>query len=90
MTVFDRTGLEAISNVASFWTWTLGDLDGDHEVTMGDLTMLIDHLFISFEPIEPPRIADLDGDCNATMGDLTLLIDHLFISFAPLTTPGCE
>ena len=57
---------------------------------MGDLTVLIDNLFISFADIIPPRIADLDGDCQRTMGDLTVLIDNLFISFDPLTVPGCD
>jgi agmatine deiminase len=90
VTAFDRTGLEATSAPRTFWTWTLGDLDRTHIVTMSDLTILIDHLFISLSPIEPPRVGDLDGDCMITMSDLTIMIDNLFISLAPLTIPGCD
>jgi outer membrane protein assembly factor BamB len=69
----------------------VGNIDGsaDDQVTMGDLTVLIDYLFISFT--EPECIAeanvDLSADGLVTMGDLTVLIDHLFISFNPL--PPC-
>jgi hypothetical protein len=46
VTAFDRYGLQAMSPATGFWTWTLGDVDHSHLVTMGDLTILIDHLFI--------------------------------------------
>ncbi len=65
------------------------DCSADNLVTMADLTVLIDHLFISLAPVcclEEANI-DLSGDNLVTMGDLTLLIDHLFISFEPL--PDC-
>jgi hypothetical protein len=55
---------------------------------MGDLTIMIDHLFISFEPLCCLGEGDLDATGSAEMGDLTRLIDHLFISFEPL--PACE
>ncbi len=60
-----------------------GDIDGSFLVTMGDLTVLIDMLFISLE--QPDYLvwrAYLDGDFLCTMGDLTRLIQYLFI------TPG--
>jgi DNA-binding beta-propeller fold protein YncE len=64
-----------------------GDLDGDWVVSMGDLTILIDMLFISFQ--QPEFLlwrANVDGDFNITMGDLTMLISDLFIApgVAPL------
>ncbi len=69
----------------------LGNVDGggDCLVTMGDLTIMIDHLFISLEPIGCPQNGnvDLSPDGLVTMGDLTVLIDHLFISLDPL--PAC-
>jgi hypothetical protein len=69
----------------------MGNIDGSTDllVTMGDLTVLIDHLFISFNPlscVEEGNV-DLSADGLVTMGDLTVLIDHLFISFTPL--PAC-
>jgi hypothetical protein len=70
---------------------TVGNVDEspDNLVTMGDLTVLIDHLFISFNPVACLDEANIDmsSDGLVTMGDLTVLIDHLFISFTPL--PAC-
>ena len=88
---WDRTGNLSVSPESlSFWTWTLGDVDHSHLVTMSDLTVMIDHLFISLNPLDPMRVGDLDGDCRVAMADLTLLIDHLFISLYPLTVIGCD
>jgi outer membrane protein assembly factor BamB len=68
---------------------TVGNLDNsaDGLVTMGDLTVLIDHLFISLSPLSCPAAGNLDlsPDGLVTLGDLTVLIDHLFISLAPLS-----
>jgi outer membrane protein assembly factor BamB len=70
---------------------TAGNLDNspDGLVTMGDLTVLIDHLFISLSPLECPAAGnvDLSADSLVSMGDLTVLIDNLFISLNPL--PVC-
>jgi C1A family cysteine protease/PKD repeat protein len=69
----------------------VGNLDrsSDNLVTMGDLTVLIDHLFISLTPLFCVDEGNLDmsADNLVTMGDLTVLIDHLFISLSPL--PAC-
>ncbi len=68
---------------------TTGNVDCDplDEVTMGDLTVLIDHLFISLTPVCNEDEANVDLAPGITMGDLTVLIDHLFISLDPL--PAC-
>ncbi len=60
------------------------DCDPMDLVTQGDLTVLIDHLFISLGPLCCEEEADLDGDGLITIGDMSLLIDHLFISLQPL------
>ncbi len=69
-----------------------GNVDGslDFQVTMSDLTVLIDHLFISLSPLDCVDEGNLDGDIlgEVTMSDLTVLIDHLFISLNPL--PPCQ
>jgi uncharacterized protein (TIGR02145 family) len=69
-----------------------GNVDGspDGLVTMGDLTVLIDHLFISLTPLTCPEAGnvDLSSDNLVTMGDLTVLIDHLFITLTSL--PECR
>ncbi len=68
---------------------SVGNVDGspDNLVTMGDLTVLIDHLFISLGPLAcvTEGNVDMSGDGLVTMGDLTVLIDHLFISLNPLS-----
>jgi hypothetical protein len=63
-----------------------GNIDGDPEeiCDLGDLTKLIDFLFISFTEPDCLQEANVDGDpgSNVDLGDLTKLIDYLFISFA--------
>ncbi len=74
---------------------TVGNMDGEPGIVdMGDLTRLIDLLFISLQPIECVEEGDVDLSgqpepvgSDIDMGDLTVLIDHLFISLAPL--PAC-
>ncbi|MBU0984371.1 MAG: hypothetical protein KKA42_10910, partial [candidate division Zixibacteria bacterium] len=67
----------------------------DQGVDVGDLTNLIDHLFINFTAICCPEEADISPaivgnppDGSVDVGDLTAMIDHLFINFPLL--PGCE
>jgi len=68
------------------------DLSG--EVTLGDIMMLVDHLFISGAPLCSILEADANQsggatptDEDITLGDVMQLVDHLFISNAPL--PAC-
>lgn len=57
-----------------------GDINGDWMVDIGDLTVLINHLFISFAPIEYPSWrAFVDGDQMCDIGDLTHMINFLFL-----------
>ena len=64
------------------------DCSPDQVVSLGDLTALIDHLFISLAPPCCVWEADIDGNMGISLGDLTKLIDHLFISLNPL--PDCR
>ncbi len=63
------------------------DCDGAQSIDMGDLTILIDHLFISLAPLCCEAEANVDVSGGVDMGDLTKLIDHLFISLESL--PAC-
>ncbi|HUV31179.1 MAG TPA: M20/M25/M40 family metallo-hydrolase [Acidobacteriota bacterium] len=65
-----------------------GDLNGDQVVDIGDLTLMIDYLFISMQPLSDPNTADINSDCVIDIGDLTTLIAYLFISEIELL-PGC-
>ncbi|MBU0983519.1 MAG: hypothetical protein KKA42_06590, partial [candidate division Zixibacteria bacterium] len=67
----------------------------DQGVDVGDLTNLIDHLFINFTPIcctdeadISPAITGNPPDGSVDVGDLTAMIDHLFINFPAL--PSCN
>jgi hypothetical protein len=63
-----------------------GNVDGDPSeiIDIGDITALIDYLFISFAVPECLAEANVDGDLSGVIdiGDVTALIDYLFISFA--------
>ncbi len=74
---------------------SVGNMDCEPGIVdMGDLTILIDHLFISLEPLCCVEEGDVDlsgqpepEPSDVDMSDLTILIDHLFISLDPL--PPC-
>ncbi|UCC43742.1 MAG: M28 family peptidase [Candidatus Zixiibacteriota bacterium] len=57
--------------------------DPDDVVDIGDLTTLVDYLFISQTEPACMNEANVDGQGNVDIGDLTGLIDYLFISFTP-------
>lgn len=70
---------------------SVGNVDAspDNAVTLGDLTKIIDHLFISLDPLVCWDEGNLDasqppGEGSVTLADLTILIDHLFVSLRPL------
>ncbi len=66
------------------------DCDPSDQVTMGDLTVIIDHLFVSGQPLGCPPEANIDGDLagEITMSDLTCLIGYLFLDAEEL--PPCQ
>jgi hypothetical protein len=61
-----------------------GDIDNDpnHVVDIGDLTRLIDYLYISRDPLACPGEGNLDGspDGVVDIGDLTRLIGFLYLN----------
>ena len=74
------------------WTpccWgTRGNVDNSEDETLGlgDLTAMIDHLFISFAPLNCYEEANMDlsqpeGPGSIGLGDLTVLIEYLFVLF---------
>lgn len=60
------------------------DCDPIGAVDIGDLTVFINNLFVTFEPLCCIGEADCNGDGAIDIGDLTVLIDNLFVSFSPL------
>lgn len=73
----------------------VGNVDGlgnPSVPTLGDLSALVDFLFISLEPPGCWDEANVDGEApsgpdGTTLSDLSALIDNLFISLQP--TPPC-
>ena len=53
----------------------MGDVDQDGNVTIADVTMLIDYLLN--DVTAAPAEADMDGDSTVAIGDVTALIDYL-------------
>ena len=56
-------------------TTQTGDVNGDGQVTIADVTALIDSLLSGLEV--PTHVADVNGDGQVTIADVTELIDML-------------
>jgi sugar lactone lactonase YvrE len=65
-----------------------GNVDGDagDVVNLTDLTQLINHLFVTFQPLDCPAEANTNGDAGmqVTLSDVTQLVNYLFVTFEPL------
>ena len=59
-------------------TVIMGDVDQDGNVTIADVTMLIDYLLN--DVTAAPAEADMDGDSTVAIGDVTAIIDYLLNS----------
>ena len=66
--------------VALDFNYLPGDIDGNWVVSLGDLTALIDIMFISLDNPPIRWRANIDGNFNISLGDLTMLINYLFIN----------
>lgn len=66
------------------------DCDPNGAVDIADLSVMIDHMFISFTPLCCGAEANTDGDPEGVVdiSDLSRLIDFLYINLAPLS--ACE
>ena len=60
-----------------------GDIDGDGNIDIADLTQLIMYMQL-LAPLNCFDAADIDNDGNVDIADLTRFIDFLFINFTPL------
>ena len=69
-----------------------GNVNGDpaDAVDISDLTALVNHLFVTFEPLGCPQEANASGDIGGEIdiSDLTALVNHLFVTMASL--PPCS
>lgn len=65
-----------------------GNVNGDAGdlVNLSDLTALVNHLFVSFEPLSCVSEANVSGDaaCAVNLSDVTVLVNSLFVTFVPV------
>ena len=54
-----------------------GDVDNDGEISIGDITSLIDFVLNGYAPNVTEESADCDLDNAASIGDITALIDFI-------------
>jgi hypothetical protein len=66
-----------------------GDLDHSGRIDIGDISLLIDHLFIDQQPLLYPDEADVDGRLGVSIGDAYYLIRYIFLGGpAPVPQEG--
>ena len=58
-------------------TLSVGDVNGDGEITIGDVTALIDILMGGFANYDTKKRSDVNYDKETTIADVTTLIDYL-------------
>jgi len=56
---------------------TVGDVNADGEITIADITALIDIVLGGFANYDTMRLADVNYDHETNIGDVTALIDYL-------------
>ena len=54
-----------------------GDVDNDGQVTISDVTSLIDYILNGYAPGVDATSADVDLDGEVSIGDITVLIDYI-------------
>ena len=67
-----------------------GNINNDplDQVNLTDLTVLVNHLFVTFQPLVDPTLADMNCDTKINLTDLTRLVNFLFVTFVPLSCCG--
>lgn len=77
--------IDPVAALAQLVAQSCGDVNGDGVgPNLTDVTLLVNHLFITFEPVGNPEAADVDNNGSIALTDLTRLINFLFLQGAPL------
>lgn len=60
-----------------------GDVNDDNNTNLTDLSVLVNSLFVTYDPLPCPAEGNINGDaeCLVSLTDLTLLVNHLFVCF---------
>ena len=77
------------SNVLSFYSWTLGDMDHSHGLDISDLIYMVEYMFGGGPAMSPMCLGDFDVSCTCDISDLIYLVDYMF-GDGPDLNPGCE
>ena len=77
------------TNTAEFWTWVLGDANGDRTVNVGDAVYLVNYVFRGGPAPYVLKAGDVNGDCAVNIGDAVYLISYVFRG-GPAPKVGCE
>jgi hypothetical protein len=77
-------GCEAMTCCGQYTGGYTGNTDCDFQgdITLSDVTRLIDHVYISHAPLCCPANGNVDGDLqnDINLSDITWLIDNVYIS----------
>jgi len=86
----DNTNLPRFSsNVASFRTWKLGDVNTNWTVDILDIVYLVNYKFKGGPAPAPMFSGDMDGNCTINILDIVYLVNYKFKTGSePLV--GCE
>lgn len=71
-------------------TGSTGNVNADagNVVNLSDLTVLINNLFVTFDPLPCVAEANVNGDagCSINLSDVTKLVNHLFVTFEAIAS----
>ena len=87
----DPTKVKVFNGKIEVLGWKCGDCNGDGQPgpngpdpTLGDIMLMVDHLFISGTPIVPEERCNVncstESPVDLTLGDIMVLVDRLFIT----------
>lgn len=86
--VLDETAVRLQNGSITVMAGGCGDVNGDGNITIGDIALMIDHLFIGNAPIVPIEPGNVNCSTEQpvvlTIGDISVLIDRLFITQQPM------
>jgi hypothetical protein len=86
--VLDSTQVKLYDGMIEVGNYICGDCNANGDISIADISLLIDHLFISGAPIDPLERCDVNCSPEVptvlTIGDASVLIDRLFITQTPM------
>jgi len=82
-------GVTPCSRAYVLRTWLLGDADGDGQVNLADIVMIINYIFKGGAAPNPLKTGDVNQDCAINISDAVYLIGYIFKE-GPPPLAGCE